>query len=71
MAGYWEIPERCRSCANKRNEGTSIQANYKCYCLPYWGKEIVNGIECPKDMENGGTLRSIVRVQGMNLFKEE
>lgn len=62
MAGYWEIPERCRKCRNKHNGGTPMKANYKCYCLPYWGKEITNNIECPKDMENSGTLKSICRV---------
>ena len=39
-----------------------MKANYCCYCLPYWGKEITEGIKCPKDMENGGTLKSICRV---------
>lgn len=62
MAGFWGIPERCRKCKNKRNRGTANKANYKCYCLPYWGKQITNDIKCPKDMENGGTLKSICRV---------
>ena len=62
MADYWEIPEQCRKCRNKHNGGTPLKANYKCYCLPYWGKEITNNIECPKGMEDGGTLKSVCRV---------
>lgn len=61
MAGYWDIPERCRSCRKKHNDGNG-RANYKCYCLPYWGKEITKDIKCPKDMEDGGNLKSICTV---------
>ena len=62
MAGYWDIPERCRKCNRKRNDGTPMKANYKCYCLPCWSKEITSNMKCPKDMEDGGTLKSICRV---------
>ena len=62
MATYWEIPERCRSCRNKHNDGTPMKSNYKCFCLPYWGKEITNDMKCPKDMKDGGTLKSICKV---------
>lgn len=62
MATYWEIPERCRSCKNKSNCGTPMKSNYKCFCLPYWGKEITSNIKCPKDMKDGGTLKSICNV---------
>ena len=71
MAGYWELPERCRKCTKKRNDGTLMKADYRCYCLPYWGKQISDDLECPKDMTNGGTLKSIVQVQGMTVFEED
>lgn len=62
MTRYWDMPQRCRSCRNKHNDGTPKKSNYKCYRLPYWGKQITYNIKCPKDMENGGTLKSVCRV---------
>ncbi len=62
MAGYWEIPERCRSCRNKKNTGTPLKSDYRCFCLPHWGKQITADMACPKDMKDGGTLKSICRV---------
>ena len=54
MAGYWEIPEKCRSCANSRNrnEGMPLKSDYRCCHVLYSGKKITADIKCPKDIEN-------------------
>lgn len=64
MAGYWEIPEKCRNCRKKYNDYKGgNKGNYVCNCLPHWFKPITMDIKCPKEQygDTAGTLRSICR----------